>query len=68
MSGASRARWFDPTNATYTDAAGGLVKSGSRSFTLPGKNSAGDNDWIWCLIAVWRAAANERTFRSSYEV
>jgi hypothetical protein len=49
MSGTSRGRWFDPTSATYTDAGTGLANSGSRSFTPPGKNAAGANDWVLIL-------------------
>ena len=41
MSGPARARWFDPTKASYMDAGSGLANSGSRSFTPPGKNGVG---------------------------
>jgi hypothetical protein len=46
MSGPARARWFDPTSATYTTIATGLANSGSRSFTIPGSNSTGQQDWV----------------------
>jgi len=49
MSGVTRARWFDPTKATYTDAGSGLINTGSRSFTPPGKNGVGENDWVLVL-------------------
>jgi len=49
MSGAARARWFDPTIATYTDAGSNLPNTGSRSFTPPGRNAAGANDWALVL-------------------
>jgi hypothetical protein len=49
MSGPARARWFDPTTATYRDAGSGLANSGSRSFTPPGKNGGGENDWVLVL-------------------
>ena len=49
MSGPSGARWFDPTNATYTQVATGLANSGLRAFTPPGNNSAGQRDWVLVL-------------------
>jgi hypothetical protein len=49
MSGPSRARWFDPTNAAYTEVATGLTNSGTGSFTPPGNNSAGQRDWVLVL-------------------
>jgi hypothetical protein len=49
MSGTTRARWFDPTSATYTTIAAALVNSGTRSFTTPGNNSAGNADWVLVL-------------------
>jgi hypothetical protein len=33
-----KARWFDPTDGTYRDA--------KAPYTTPGKNSAGDEDWV----------------------
>lgn len=45
-----RARWYDPTNGSYTtDAASPLANSGSHSFTSPASNSAGDPDFILVL-------------------
>ena len=49
MSAPSSARWFDPTNATSTQIATGLANSGTRSFTPPGNNSAGQRDWVLVL-------------------
>jgi hypothetical protein len=67
MSGTTRARWFDPTTATYTDAGSGLANSGSRSFTPPGKNAGGQNDWVLVLdrgnIPAPGAPANIRIIR-----
>lgn len=47
------ARWFDPTNGTYTTVSGGpnFVNTGTRTFTKPGTNSAGANDWVLRLDA-----------------
>ncbi|MEY4385509.1 MAG: hypothetical protein RLY20_792 [Verrucomicrobiota bacterium] len=51
MSGTTRARWFDPTSASYTDIAAGLTNSGAYKFTPPATNSAGDADWVLVLDA-----------------
>lgn len=51
MSGATLSRWWDPTNATYTADASGLSNSGTRAFTKPGTNSAGQTDWVLTLTA-----------------
>ncbi len=50
LAGAATARWYDPTNGTYrTVSASPLVSSGSRQFATPGKNAAGDGDWVLLL-------------------
>ncbi len=52
-----KARWWDPTAATFTtngSAAGTFTLSNSasaQSFTTPGTNSAGDNDWVLVMEA-----------------
>jgi len=44
------AQWFDPTNATYsTIQAAPFNNQGIQSFTPPGKNSTGENDWVLLL-------------------
>jgi hypothetical protein len=49
------ARWFDPTNGTYTTIPGGpFANSGTRQFTPPGKNGEGDSDWVLLLRAEGR--------------
>ncbi len=46
------AQWFDPVDGLYSKAASGPVANvGSRSFTPPGKNHAGDGDWVLLLTA-----------------
>ena len=46
------ARWFDPTNANYTAIAGSpFANSGTHNFRPPGKNDAGDPDWVLLLSA-----------------
>jgi hypothetical protein len=50
MSGAANARWYDPGNGKYVPIAGSpFANTGSRDFTPPGRNSAGDGDWILVL-------------------
>jgi hypothetical protein len=50
LSGPMTARWFDPTNNTFTAIAGSpFANSGSRHFTPPGNNSGGDGDWVLLL-------------------
>lgn len=46
MRGPARARWFDPTNGTFTAVADNLPNTAPRSFTPPGRNAAGGNDWV----------------------
>ena len=46
------ARWFDPTNNTYSTVAGSpFANSGSRQFTPPGNNAEGSSDWVLVLEA-----------------
>lgn len=45
-----RARWYDPTNGTFTTASGSpFSNSGTNAFTTPGNNAAGDPDWLLVL-------------------
>ena len=49
------ARWFDPTDNTFKAMAGSPFSNrGTRRFTAPGKNSAGDPDWVLVLEAAAR--------------
>ena len=44
------ARWFDPASGAYTAVAGSpFPNSGAHEFETPGKNSAGDADWVLVL-------------------
>lgn len=45
LAGRSTARWFDPTNGTYSDAGTDLPNRGTRQFAAPARNSAGDSDF-----------------------
>ena len=50
MNAGTTARWFDPVNGTYIDISGSpFANSGTRNFTTPGANSAGDGDWVLVL-------------------
>jgi hypothetical protein len=49
MSGPTRARWWDPSSGAFTEIATGLPNSGTRSFTSPGANAGGQNDWVLVL-------------------
>lgn len=50
LSGPATARWFDPTNAVFTDI-GSFPNSGTQDFTPPGSNGDGDGDWVLLLEA-----------------
>jgi hypothetical protein len=50
LGGPVTARWFDPSNGTYTAIAGSLLGNrGSRDFTPPAANHDGDGDWVLVL-------------------
>jgi hypothetical protein len=47
MSAAFRARWFDPTDETYTAIGTGISNSGTQVFTVSGNNAEGSfDDWV----------------------
>jgi hypothetical protein len=50
LSGSVTARWFDPTSGSYATVSGSpFANTGSRQFTTPGNNAAGDPDWVLVL-------------------
>jgi hypothetical protein len=52
LKGPATAKWFDPTNGTYYAIPGGpFPNSGSRQFTPPANNYAGESDWVLLLNA-----------------
>ena len=59
LSSPARARWFDPTSATYTLIGTGLANTGSHAFTPLGLNAAGDSDWV--LVLDVPSAASDTT-------
>lgn len=56
LAATARARWFDPTNATFTDI-GEFANTGTRAFTPPASNSAGDADFVLVLETTVGTAA-----------
>jgi len=52
LRGPVTATWFDPTNAQYKSVEGSsLGNQGARDFAPPGKNAAGEPDWVLILSA-----------------
>ena len=54
MSGPVDARWYDPSNGTYTEIPGSpFPNTGPHDFTTPGQNAdgAGNEDWVLVLQA-----------------
>jgi chitodextrinase len=52
LAGATTARWYDPTDGSYTSISGGpFANLGAQQFSPPAGNSAGDSDWILVLEA-----------------
>lgn len=50
LAGPTTARWFDPTDGTYTMIDGSPVKAaGLRRFAPPERNAAGDGDFVLVL-------------------
>lgn len=58
LRGPAKARWFDPSDGSYKGVDGSsLPNSGLKEFTPPGKNHAGDGDWV--LLLQTAAASHE---------
>jgi hypothetical protein len=50
--GSVTARWFDPTNGSYSTVSGSpFAASGTRNFTPSATNAAGGTDWVLVLTA-----------------
>jgi hypothetical protein len=61
LQGGITARWFDPTNNQFRTIAGSPFSNrGKQQFTPPGKNSAGDPDWVLVLEADGLSTEDER--------
>jgi len=47
LTGPAHARWFDPTDGSYSAITGSpFANIGSRQFRPPARNAAGDSDWM----------------------
>lgn len=52
MRASTTARWYDPTNGTYSTIGGSpFTNSGTQNAATPGTNSAGASDWVLRLDA-----------------
>ena len=52
LAGPVTARWYDPSNGSYSAIAGSpLANTGTRQLAPPGSNGAGDGDWVLVLTA-----------------
>ena len=50
LAGPVRARWYDPTDGTYTTSSPlPLPNTAEHAFVSPGLNSVGDDDWVLAL-------------------
>jgi len=50
FSGSTEARWYDPSDGTFTKISGSpFPNSGKREFPMPGNNHDGDPDWVLVL-------------------
>jgi hypothetical protein len=52
LSGTVSARWFDPASGAFHDIKDAPFKQIAREFTPPGRNAAGENDWVLLLNVV----------------
>jgi hypothetical protein len=49
LSGPATARWWNPTTGNSTGIGGAFPNTGATSFTTPGDNGTGQNDWVLVL-------------------
>jgi hypothetical protein len=49
LSGPATARWYDPSNGTFSDISNSLPNSGTTQFTPSNNNADGDSDWVLVL-------------------
>lgn len=53
LSSSATARWYDPTNGTYSAISGApFPNTGTKQFTPPSNNASGDGDWVLTLTIV----------------
>jgi hypothetical protein len=51
MSGTTTCTWIDPTSGATSSAGGPFSNTGTQTFTKPGNNAQGENDWFLKLTA-----------------
>jgi Protein of unknown function (DUF4038)/Putative collagen-binding domain of a collagenase len=59
LGGPSRARWYNPTSAVYSDITAGaysLPNTGTHIFSPPGNNGTGYSDWVLVLNCTAQAS------------
>jgi hypothetical protein len=62
LRGPVHAQWFDPTNGKYQEAGDSpLSNVGQRQFAPPGRNAAGDRDWVLVLEAAHQPVSRPPT-------
>lgn len=50
LTGSVKSSWLDPTDGSIKPSIGSpFANSGIQSFTTPGRNASGDNDWVLVL-------------------
>lgn len=55
LTGPVRARWYDPTRGTFVNVSRSpFAGAGTRQFSPPGHDSAGDGDWVLILETAGR--------------
>jgi hypothetical protein len=66
LKGKIAARWFDPTDGTYASVSGSPFQNdGTRTFSPPGKNNAGEGDWVLVLESLTRRRSVDSRPRGS---
>jgi hypothetical protein len=56
LAGQTTGHWYDPTSGRYAEVGNSsFANSGTREFTPPGTNGAGDGDWVLVLEASKRS-------------
>ena len=66
MGSTTRARWFNPTSGAYTTIGNFANTLSAQSFTTPGNNGSGTNDWVLVVDAVGNV--NVSTITNSFSL
>ena len=69
LAGQTTGHWYDPTSGRHTEVAGSpFANAGTREFTPPGTNRAGDGDWVLVLEASKRPQQGGMTLPSDAQL